>query len=345
MKYKLSKETFSVKELFNPCLKEKGNYYYYLLQKSGISHKEAVSKIGIKPIWFSGIKDKNAQTTQWFCALERINDVDEENFKIKYRGQSDERIFVGKHKANEFSVEVELEEGDAEALKHFKAKKELVCNYFGEQRFSEQNIEIIEALKDEEYENALKLLLTKRNKHDSDKSRAIKGLIEKSWGTWDEILMDEKIACTKKVELFEFLNKNPMDFEGAFLHAEPKSVRIIIKAAQAKRFNDILNELARKKKPNNIYGRIIEQFEEYALSASKAFTRNISVEPTKFEQKFRKGTLDRRTFFSADKFGYKILSGDKAELKFCLPRGTYATVFLKFLCAWLKNGKRAGKKD
>ncbi len=345
MKYTLSKETFNVKELFNPNLKEKGNYYYYLLEKKGISHKEAVSKIGIKPIWFAGIKDKNATTTQWFCALERINDVDEENFKIKYKGQSDERIFVGKHKANEFTVKVGLEEAEKESLKHFKAKKEFVCNYFGEQRFSEQNKEIIEALKNEEYENALKLLLTKKNKHDSDKSRAIKKMIAEKWGNWNEIIKDTNVAGTKKVELFDFLIKSTRDFEGAFLHAEPKSTRIIIKAAQAKRYNAILNELAQKKKPNNIYGEIVEGFGDYALSASKAFTRNISVEPTKFEQRFRKGVMERRTIFIAEKFGYKNVSGDIFELKFVLPRGTYATVFLNFLCAWLKNAKTTRKKD
>ncbi|VVB74824.1 putative tRNA pseudouridine synthase D [uncultured archaeon] len=345
MKYLLSTETFSVKELFNPHLKEKGNYYYYLLEKKGMSHKEAVNKIGIKPVWFAGVKDKNAKTTQWFCALERIGDVDEDNFKIKYKGQSDERIFVGKHKENEFTISAELEEGEKESLKHFKTKKELICNYFGKQRFSEQNIEIIEALEKEAYENALRLFLTKRNKHDSEKSRAIKGLIEKKWEKWGEILADEKITGTKKTELFEFLEKNPADFEGAFLHAEPKSVRIIIKAAQAKRFNAILNELAEKKKPNNIHGEIVEQFGSYALGASKAFTRSISVAPTKFEQRFRKGTLDRKTFFTAEKFGYKIVEENKIEFKFCLPRGTYATVFLKYLSAWLNNAKKQRKKD
>ena len=77
------------------------------------------------------------------------------------------------------------------------------------------------------------------------------------------------------------------------------------------------------------------------MSASKAFTRKIEILPTEFEKKFRKGTLERRTFFYAEKFKVKKLLDGKAELCFNLSKGCYATVFLKFLESWLsKNQKR-----
>jgi tRNA(Glu) U13 pseudouridine synthase TruD len=274
---------------------------------------------------------------QWFCALERISDVHEENFKIKYKGQSDERIFVGKHKSNEFSVNVELSDTEILAMRHFKPKKELVCNYFGEQRFSEQNIGIIEALENKDYENALKLLLTKKNKHDSEKSGKIKRMVEAKWGSWEEIKNSPEVLGTKKIELFEFLEKNPKSFEDAFMLAEPKSVAMIIKAAQAKRFNEELNKTAEKKKPNNLKAQIIGQFPEYSLCASKAFPRSITIKPTEFEKKFRKGVLERKTFFSAEKFRVKKLEGVKYELNFELVRGAYATILLIYLNKWLKN--------
>ena len=80
MKYIFSPKTFTVKEIFNPELKEEGKYHYYLLEKRGVSHKQALKKIpGNK--WFSGIKDRNASTLQWICTDRKLSE--EEMKKIK----------------------------------------------------------------------------------------------------------------------------------------------------------------------------------------------------------------------------------------------------------------------
>jgi len=344
MKYNLSPKTFEVNELFNPQLTPSGKYCYYILQKSGVSHKEAVKRIGTTA-WFCGIKDKNASTKQWFCTVEKIPDVEEENFKIKFRGHSNERIFVGKHKGNAFEVIVELNESEEEALKQFKPKNELICNYFGKQRFSEGNMEIIRALDEKNYESTLQLFLTKKSKFDSERSTRMKAIILANWGKWEEIAKNEEISQTKKRELFEFLAENGASFEEAFAFAEPKSLGVIIKAAQSKRFNEKLNEIARNKKPNNIYSALAGHNVEFALSASKAFVRSIEIEPTEFEKKFRKGLLKRRTFFTVEKFGVKKVENKKHKLSFVLMRGAYATIFLNYLSIWLNNAKKSRKKD
>ena len=54
---------------------------------------------------------------------EKISDIEEEYFKLKYVGQSNEKIFVGKHKGNAFRVIVELNE--EEARKRFKLGKDV----------------------------------------------------------------------------------------------------------------------------------------------------------------------------------------------------------------------------
>jgi len=334
MQYTLSPSNFEVRELFNPQLKATGHYLYYILEKKGISHKQAVKRIGVT-CWFCGVKDKNASTKQWFCTNEKIDETNEPDFKIKFKGYSDEKIFVGKHKGNAFTIKIELNKEEQKSLKHFKAKNEYVCNYFGEQRFSENTIEICKSIEEKNYESALKLFLTKGSKFDSDKSRTMKKVIEENWGNWKNILEHEEIKDTGKVVLFEYLEKNPTNFEGAFLHTEEKSTKTLIKAAQALRFNYDLNKMAKEKKPKNITAQIAGQ--DLEISASKAFPRKITINPTEFEVNFRKSFFERKTFFTAEKFRARILGKNEFELTFDLQKGSYATVFLKFLDSWLKN--------
>lgn len=340
MKYELTPKTFFVTEIFNPRLSETGLYYYYTLEKAGVSHKETQKRIGTTA-YFCGVKDKNATTKQWFCTKEQLllEEINEPNFIVKYKGSSNERIFVGKHKGNSFKALVELEPNETKSLKYFKPKNEFVCNYFGEQRFSENTISICNALETGDYEGALKIFLTKKSIFDSNKSTAIKSVIQKNWGEWEKILNSEEVAGTGKEELFIFLNSNPFDFKGAFLHTEEKSTRILVKAAQSLRFNSQLAKLAQAKKPNGIKSHIVGQEIGgiVGMSASKAFPRKIIISPTKFEENFRKSTLERKTFFTAQKFKAKRREANNYEISFELGKGEYATIFLKFLQNWLKN--------
>jgi TruD family tRNA pseudouridine synthase len=376
MQYTLSVETFFVSELFNPVLSEKGKYYYYLLEKKGLSHKQAVKKISnssfcgtencnsnssdTKPpqiqMWFCGIKDKHATTKQWVCTKERIEDIDEEFFKFKYIGQSNEKIFVGKHKGNAFRVNVELNEDEEKSIKHFKAKNELCCNYFGEQRFNQKNLEIAELLTKEDYEEALKLFLTQVTVFDSDLSRAMKKSISENWGKWKELAESDIFRETKKRKVFDYLIENEGNYKGAFKASEPRSVALIVKTAQALRFNVELNKIALEKKPNNVQALIVgpnkttsfmgpenqKGFlgQELNLFANMGMKRELSIEPTEFEQNFRKGILERRTFFAAQKFKAKKLQKGKYELNFELGKGQYATIFLIFLDKWMEFNKK-----
>ena len=359
MQYALSPETFFVAELFNPILSEKGKYYYYLLEKKGLSHKQAVKMIesqaffggtndynsnlgDAKPphiaMWFCGVKDKHATTKQWVCTKERIEDIDEEFFKFKYIGQSNEKIFVGKHKGNAFRVSVELNEDEENSIKHFKAKNELTCNYFGEQRFNKKNLEIAELLTKEDYEGALKLFLTQITGFDSELSVKMKNSILENWGKWKELAESDLFKETKKRKLFDYLIENEKDYKGAFKACEPRSVALIVKTAQAARFNVELNKMALEKKPNNASALIVGQ--NLNLFANRGMKRQITIEPTEFEQNFRKGILERDTFFAAQRFKAKKLEKEKYELSFELDKGQYATVFLKFLDKWLEKNKK-----
>ena len=355
MQYTLTPETFFVYELFNPVLTEKGKYYYYLLEKKGLSHKQAVKKIPTQA-FFCGVKDKHATTKQWVCTKEKIEDIEEEFFKFKYIGQSNEKIFVGKHKGNAFKVSVELSEDEEKSIRHFKAKNELVANYFGEQRFNQKNLEIAELLTKEDYEGALKLFLTQVTGFDSDLSREMKKNISEKWGKWSELAESDIFKDTKKRKVFDYLSENESDFKGAFKASEPRSVALIVKTAQAARFNTELNKIALEMKPNNVKALIVGPNktpgfmgpenqngflgQELNLFANMGMKRELSIEPTEFEQNFRKGILERRTFFAAQKFKAKKLQKGKYELNFELGKGQYATIFLIFLTKWLEKNKK-----
>lgn len=336
MNYRLSVETFFVKELFSPKLSDRGAYCYYIIEKKGLSHsliEKKLRALGCSPS-FSGIKDKNASTTQWFSSLERIDNIRENNFSVKFAGMGAERLFVGAHKSNEFSVEVSVEEEEFEKLKKFRFKREFVCNYFGEQRFSSKNLEIIGLLKANNFEDALKVLLTKKTRLDSEKSAEIKEFTAKNWGKWEVIANHGLIKGTNKEALFKFLTENPKEFLRAFRFAEPKSVRILIKAWQAKRFNEELKKLAQKKVSNPVFVEI--NGNEFPVNANKSFPRNITIEPTQVENEMgSKSKLERKTFFAAEKFKVKKGPDGKTLLVFVLRKGAYATVFLKFISIWV----------
>jgi len=332
MHYELNKDTFFVSEIFRPNLCEVGRYYYYTLEKKGLSHKKVCNLLP-KGISFSGIKDKHATTKQWVSAKERIEDIDEEDLKLKYKGQSNQKIFIGIHKGNAFRVLLNVSKKEAEKIKKFKPKEELVANYFGEQRFSQKNIKVAELIEEKKWESALKVFLCEETKMDSERSKKMREIISENWGKWKEIANDEELKETRKRIVFDFLAENDGKFEEAFMQVEPKSMSIVVKTAQAIRFNKELNKIVKEKKPNNFETQIAGL--SVALGANKAMKRFIIIEPTEFEKKFRKASLERRTFFEAQKFKVKKTNEEeKIWIEFELDSGQYATIFLKYLQKW-----------
>lgn len=334
MEYTLNNDSFFVTELFSPKFTENGKYNYYLIEKKGISHKQLLKRLP-RDASFCGIKDRNATTKQWMSTKQNIDDINEDNLSVHFQGKSDTGLYIGTHKGNSFKVLVNINSDELAELKDFKAKKELVSNYFGEQRFSSFSNDLFELITDKKFENALKLFLCKKTKFDTDKSTAMKKIIDANWGNWKIILEHELIKDTGKKVLFDFLEKNPSNFKEAFLHAEPKSVKQLVKTMQSIRWNKLLAEETILKKPKNIFGEISKTV--FPLSAIRSMKREISVEPTEFEKAFFKRTLKRKTFFIAKHFSLKKQKENMYWLTFELSRGEYATVFLKYLEAKINS--------
>ncbi len=338
MKYKFSSTTFFVTELFKPHLSENGAWNYYLVEKKDLSHKQLLKRLP-KDSLFCGVKDKNATTKQYMCTKQNIENILEPDLKVTFIGKSQEKLFIGAHKTNAFKVLVEMNENEFKKLKRFREKNELVANYFGKQRFSTNSWIIRSLIEKEHYEDALKLFLTQKTKFDTEKSTKIKNLIENNWGVWKKIKDDELIKETGKVTLFEFLENNPKNFKEAFIHAEPKSMKQLIKSIQAIKWNNELKKEILLKKPNNSFCTIFEEKnpEEFPLLASKAMKRELTIIPTEFENQFFKNKLERKTFFNSKHFSIKKENKNQYWLNFELGKGNYATIFLKYLENWLKK--------
>jgi len=314
MKYELNENTFFVKEVFSPKLIKLGLYNYYIVEKRNLSHKQLLKRLPPDSL-FCGMKDKNATTTQWVCTKSDVEETSEENLKITYKGESNEKIWIGKHKENSFTVLIELEK--AERIKLLGLKKELVGNYFGEQRFDKRVEKFYELLEKKDYENALKYFLVEKSKFDSEKSTEIKKIISENWGNWKKIYENELIPEAKK-ELFTFLDTRE-DFCKAFDYVEQKSLKQMLKAIQAQRFNDILSELMIEKKCKG-------------LRATKALPRKLIIQATEFEKRFNLRKMERPTFFRSKSFKLKPeKEKNKYWICFSLPTGSYATIYLKFL--------------
>ncbi|MBT3297620.1 tRNA pseudouridine(13) synthase TruD [archaeon] len=139
---------FIVKEVKKLDLKESGKYAYVKITKNGFNTLDIVNKlskllhINKKQIGFAGNKDKNAVTEQYFSlenvGQNKILSLDlGNNIDIEFLGFCNEKISLGDLEGNKFEIVIRNLDGN---IKLFKVK--YFPNYFDEQRFSKNNVEI-----------------------------------------------------------------------------------------------------------------------------------------------------------------------------------------------------------
>ena len=323
MKYSFSPKNFFVDEVFRPKLIENGKYCYYLTEKKGLSHKQLKKRLP-RDTLFCGVKDKNATTKQWFSSKQMIEDIEEDDLKVEYKGRCDEKIWIGKHKGNNFRILVEVSAAEAKKLKNFNPKKEYVANYFGKQRFDVRVNEFERLLVAKEFEEALKFFLCEKSKFDSEKSSEIKKEINEKWCKWSELVSSEKIPEAKKA-IFKALGEGK-SFESVFVFVEMKSFKQMLRAIQSKRWNELLHDEVLGKVKHNLNG----------VEASRNMKKKIILKENDFERRFGLRGLERESYFLAEKYRAKEKEG-KFWIEFNLGKGCYATTFLEFLEEWLKD--------
>ena len=175
MAYLLKKEPedFIVEEINNQLIIESNaQYSIFILKKKNISTIKAIEYIEErynlrkKDVGFAGYKDKNAITTQYISIPKNKlknnfeeDEISNEYFFIHLKKicTSKKEIYAGFLEKNKFSIIIR------EISKKVEYKKSVFVNYFGEQRFSENNQLIGKLLLMKKYNEALKLHISTEN--------------------------------------------------------------------------------------------------------------------------------------------------------------------------------------
>ncbi len=154
-------EDFTVEEIPAVKLAEEGDYAYFIMEKKLLNTIRAVrlvaQALGIRigRIGWAGNKDKNAVTKQIISiqgvSRERIEKLSIDGIRLSYFGRGSERIFIGNLDGNKFCVVIRNLSGNdcCKIRENFETLSKngfIIPNYFDEQRFGGNNVEIGEAL-------------------------------------------------------------------------------------------------------------------------------------------------------------------------------------------------------
>ena len=145
---KAQAEDFVVEEVFPVEFSNDGEFDWLWIEKRGDNTEYVARQLarlaGVQPkaVTYSGQKDRHAVTRQWFCVhLPGKNFPDwevpvAESWKILRKGRHRQKLRLGSHRYNRFTLCLSSLDGDIDDLSTRLANIHLgVPNYFGEQRF------------------------------------------------------------------------------------------------------------------------------------------------------------------------------------------------------------------
>lgn len=310
-------EDFIVREISTVKLEPTGKYSYFWMKKKNYNTLQAVQRIAemlripIKKIGYAGNKDKKAVTEQMISIeempKERIEQVKTGNMQMKdltleYKGQGNERICLGDLSGNSFEITVRNIE------KKPKPKKKFI-NYFGEQRFSTNNAEIGKAIIKKDFKKAVELILC---------------------GTG---LTEEKMKG--------YLAKNPTNHVGALRIMNKKILILYIHAYQSLLWNKAVQKHAAEKNemtevPIIGFGTASpDKCTDEIMQSEGIKTRDFVIK--QIPELSSEGAT-RQAIAEAKEVSVSALEEDelnqgmkKTVLKFTLPKGSYATEYIKQL--------------
>ena len=314
---------FLVKEISSVEVKEQGSYLVFKLKKENYNTLDAVrivaQKLGVlqKDVGFAGTKDKRAITEQLISVKinhhkkylnkelvkEKLNQIELRNISLEFLGYTFQPITLGDLEGNSFDIVVRnLDNFDFETPTK-------ITNYFGEQRFGGNNIEV------------------GRN------------IIKKNFKKACELINESKIN--------EHLVRKENDYVGAIRLIPKRLLRLYVNAYQSYLWNEIVTEVVNKKievdeVPLIGFGTDFPDLNEELMGIVESLLEKEELELTDFiikqipnlslEGNSRKVWVEVKDFKVIEK-GDDELNQNKKKIKisFQLQKGSYATVVLKEL--------------
>ena len=207
MKIKQLTKDFIVEEI--PSIEisnEKKEHSIFILEKQEMDTFEALRtvarnlRISLFEIGYAGLKDKHGLTKQYISIPTKYNIKNKEmkNIKLEFVGYNNKKIKTGDLKANKFIITIRnIKKGDAPGI--FSRAKTIpeigVPNYFDSQRFGSviHKEFIAKHLIQKNYEQSVKIFLTKYLKSERKKIKDEKRKILENWNNIGSINLENKL--------------------------------------------------------------------------------------------------------------------------------------------------------
>ncbi|MFT4892359.1 MAG: tRNA pseudouridine13 synthase [Candidatus Nanohaloarchaea archaeon] len=352
---------FIVEELASHETDEEGDHLIVKLRKQNMTTMEAISKlsnmlhISKNRIGYAGNKDKRAVTEQHISiqgvTQEDVNQVFTDEFELEVVGRNG-HIGLGNLDANRFEIAIRqlnlpVQDLRDRTLKIVDEMDNKFPNYFGKQRFGSSRPithQVGRLILKEEYEEAVWTYIAKP--YDQE-YKSIRKIRDELWETREVEDAAEKFPEQYRYEkaLLYHLTKNPGDYKGAIKRLPDGLQQLFIHAYQSWVFNRVLSRLIdegwyepeyeiplvgyktdlKDGKPENMIEEILE---EEGVSQEDFRLQNFP--DLRSEGTYRRAFADFRNFevleIDEDDLNMNM---NKMAVKFDLPKGAYATVFLR----------------
>ena len=372
--YKLKQipEDFAVREISNFEIGEEGEYHIFLLKKRGISTPDAcdliakIVKKGIKYISYAGNKDKEAVTEQLISIKSDypMQEIGHEKIQTTFVGKSKIPISLGNLEGNEFEIVVRNIEsirqrgGSPQSSGYFP-------NYFDEQRFSKNNVQVGLALLKKNFKNAAFMIVNKKVKKyleekPNDFVGALKRLSRKELMIYvhsvQSLIFNETVSRYLLSYLSNYSSKYSKDSAGEFSEVAYNSgeennnlnSRFMIFPEDVRTIHQgVSKELFYRELAIPGFGTRLDEADEFQ-NITMQIMKELKINDRDFIIRQLEGISPegamRKMFVKINNLEIGKLEDDdlnngmkKVKIKFSLPKGSYATIAVKAMIGY-KNG-------
>ncbi|HIJ99469.1 TPA: tRNA pseudouridine(13) synthase TruD [archaeon] len=325
-----------------PAAAESKEYTHFTLVKKDWNQeqilKRVARRIGIsrKRFSVSGTKDKRAISSQkvsaWNISPQNLLNVRIKDCELGDFSYSTERIELGDHWGNHFTVKILGASGSPEQTLSELEELGGIPNFFGEQRFGLRlNNHIVgKHILEGNIESAVREFLAGTSKRESKEGRESRESLAKNWGDFGKALKDFPVYMRFERALLDHLNVHSNDYVGAFKKLSKQTYKFFTHAYQSYLFNIILSDrinkgsslegsasiLGYKSEPDEVESALLEK-EGLSLKDFKV---------SQFPEASVRG--DRRNFLAEIK-NLSFQGKNNITLSFDLTKGAYATILLR----------------
>lgn len=296
-----------------------GEHLYLLIEKRDTttdSVNQSLSRhYGVKPyhIGDCGLKDAKAVTRQWFSVhlpgtKEFHNDPDSDDYRVLEKHWSLKKLKKGVHKGNVFQIIIKDITGDIDGASKQLEQIQLTgfANYFGEQRFGKGQRNV---------DNAMDAFLNKKKLSRSKRSLYLSSI--RSF-LFNEIL-------THRLTTHGWLK--PIEGDCFMLNGTRSTFNEPLNDDLVKRYfeGDIHAVISLMGEGEQLMTGNAKMLEDEVLIQHKDMISILIDEGLKMDKRAMRQAIKDLTFEFND---------DGLELSFYLPKGCYATTFIKHFCTY-----------